>query len=117
LLGGAERVVTSALTSAECTRALARVRALGRISAAEELAALRLLDAAEAAWDLHDLSEPVLAGPKRKFPSEPVRTLDAMHLATGMQVSAVVGQIRILTLDERMRGNAVQLGFETVPDR
>ena len=56
-LRSATRVVSSSLTGVECSRALARALALGRISAADELAALRLLDVAESSWDVHDLSD------------------------------------------------------------
>lgn len=112
----ASRVVTSALTAVECSRALSRARALDRISAAEELAALRLLDMAGSAWDVHDLSDPVLARAGAAFPVEPVRTLDAIHLATAAQVAGVVGPIHVLSLDERVRANAERLGMAVVPN-
>ena len=115
LLRGADRVVTSALTGVECSRALARARALARVTAAEELAALRLLDVAQSAWDIHDLSDAVLSRARGGFPHEPVRTLDAIHLATAVRVTAVIGSIRLLSLDERVRENAARLGMEAVP--
>jgi uncharacterized protein with PIN domain len=111
----AERVVTSALTAVECSRALSRARALERISAAEELAALRLLDMAESAWDVHDISDAVLVRARGAFPVEPVRTLDAIHLATAAQVAGVVGPIQVLSLGERVRANAVRLGMQVAP--
>ena len=55
----ADRVVTSALTAVECSRGVARARAAGRITATDELAALRLLNVAELSWDVHDLSDDV----------------------------------------------------------
>ena len=116
LLAGSEGVVTSALTGVECSRAVARARALGRISAAEELAALRLLDVAETTWDVHDVSETVLSRTRQAFPEEPVRTLDAIHLATAEQVSGVIGPIRMLSLDDRVRRNAELLGIEVLPE-
>ena len=75
LLAGAERVVSSTLTSIECARALARGRHLGRLSPTEELAALALLDKAVQSWATLEMSGPVLDLARAAFPHEPVRTL------------------------------------------
>jgi len=115
ILAGADRVVSSTLTAVECTRGLARARESGRLSARDELATLRLLDVAESSWDVHDLSDRVLARARGRFPVEPVRTLDALHLATAAQFQEALRQVTILTLDERLRENAVRLGFEVRP--
>ena len=79
-LKAADGVVTSTLTALERARGLARARALGRITNAAELAALRLLDEAEASWDVHEMSKRVIARARGSFPAEPVRTLNALHL-------------------------------------
>ncbi len=113
-LTGAERVVTSALTATECGRALARGRREGRLSGAEHLAALRLLDVAERNWDVHALSDRVLARTRREFPVEPVRTLDGLHLATALLVREALGQLAILTFDDRIRANAEALGLDPI---
>ncbi len=115
ILEQAERVVTSSLTRVECCRALARARTLGRISATEELAALDLLELAETRWDVHDLSDRVLARASAPFPSEPVRTLDAIHLATAALVLEGFGRVSVLTLDERIRGNTSGMGLGVAP--
>lgn len=46
------------------------------------MAALGLLDVAARNWDVHELTERVLARARLPFPVEPIRTLDALHLAT-----------------------------------
>src|SRR5437868_3461572 len=84
LLASADRVVSSSLTAVECARGLARRRALGRISHADELAALRLFDVAQASWNVHDVTDSIMVAARATFPVEPVRTLDALHLATAL---------------------------------
>jgi uncharacterized protein with PIN domain len=115
-LSAADRVVSSSLTAVECARSLARARASGRLAPRDELAALRLLDVAESDWDVHDLSDEVLARARRRLPVEPVRTLDAFHLATAMIFSDALGPITLLSLDDRIRANATALGLEVAPE-
>lgn len=114
-LKSAERVFTSALTTVECARGIARARASGRITTVEELAALRLLDEAEPQWHTHDLSEEVLVRARGRFPVEPVRTLDAFHLATVQLLQEALGAITVLSLDDRVRENARALGIDVTP--
>ena len=114
-LRGADRVVTSSLTAVECARALARGRALGKLGTADELAALRLLDVAEKSWDVHDLSDSVLSRARSLFPAEPVRTLDALHLATALIFREALGDLAILSFDDRIRLNATALGVPVTP--
>lgn len=117
ILAGAERVVASSLTGLECARGLARGRASRRLSPGDELAALRLLDIAESNWDVHDLSEQVVARARARFPSEPVRTLDALHLATAALFHEALGPVTLLSFDDRIRANASGLGLELAPSR
>jgi predicted nucleic acid-binding protein len=115
-MDGAERVVTSALTGVECARALTRARMQSRISAVEELAALQLLDRAEAMWDVHALTDDVLQRARAPLPADPVRTLDALHVATAMVLRESVGPIGVLSLDARVRTSATALGFVVLPE-
>lgn len=115
-LVNARAVVTSSLTALECARGLARARALGRIHASAEMAALRTLDTAVAAWSVHDLTDRVLAGARCPFPVEPVRTLDALHLATATLFHEALGSLTVLSLDDRVRGNAAALGLAVRPE-
>ncbi len=110
-----ERVVTSALTAVECARALVRARALRRITATEEIVARHLLAEAESSWDVHDLSEEILARAREGFPTEPVRSLDALHLATIDRFREVLGTLSVISLDERVRANSRAAGLEVLP--
>ena len=85
------------------------------ITNAGELAALRLLDEAEASWDVHDLSERVIARARGSFKSEPVRTLDALHLATALILKEALGELCMLSFDQRIRDNALAMGVAVRP--
>lgn len=114
-LAGADAVVTSSLTILECTRSLLRARVAARISAADERAATGVLDAAVHAWHILDISDEVLERAGRPFPHEPVRSLDAVHLASALMLQDAVGSVQLLSLDDRIRRNASALGMTTVP--
>ena len=49
-----------------------------------------------------------------QFPIEPVRILDAIHLATATMLLAAYPDLKILTLDQRIAANAEALGFEII---
>jgi hypothetical protein len=108
-------VTTSAITAIECSRALARARHDGRITPVEERAALHLLDEAFISWHVLDLSENVIARARAPFPSEPVRSLDAIQIASAWSVFAAAGAVSTLSFDERVRANARAMGMKVVP--
>lgn len=115
-LGGADYVVTSALTAIECARGLARARHAERISAAGERTALRALNDAAVSWHVMDIGDAVSARARAGFPLEPVRTLDAVHLATALAFDGAVGTVTVLSLDDRVRDNARALGMAVGPE-
>lgn len=114
-LRNADRVVTSSLTALECARGIHRAMIDGRITAVQQLAALRLLDDAESAWHVHATNDRVVARARAQYPAEPVRTLDALHLATALVIQESVGPLTLLTFDDRVRVNANALGFGLLP--
>ena len=52
---------------------------------------------------------------RRPFPCEPVRTLDAIHLACALSARAMIPGLRILSFDQRIRTCAKALGFNPLP--
>lgn len=114
-LAHSERVVSSTLTQVECARTLARGVASGRVGRGDELAALRLLDEAVATWAVLEMSGRVLNRARGLFPIEPVRTLDALHLATAMVFREAMAELVVVSLDDRMRANAAALGLPVIP--
>ena len=103
--------VTSALTLAEAGRAIVRARATGRLTAAEEQAAVRALRTFERRCFVLDVDRAVLARVRRPFPIEPIRTLDAVHLATTELLGEPPPLVTIVTRDARVRDNAQALGY------
>ena len=49
------------------------------------------------------------------FPVEPVRTLDALHLATVLSYVQEVAPLDVLSTDDRIRQNAAALGLQLIP--
>lgn len=66
-------------------------------------------------WVRLRIDDDVVGRTRRPFPIEPVRTLDALHLATALSARSAVPGLALLTLDQRVRENAERLGFETRP--
>ena len=103
--------VTSALTLAEANRAVLRRRLSGQLSVNDERDAIAALQTFEQRSIVIVVSEQVLARAGRPFPAEPVRTLDAIHLATLEQVGGPPQLVTIVTRDARIRENAIALGY------
>jgi predicted nucleic acid-binding protein len=105
------RRVTSALTIAETARAILRARGAAQLSAGEERAAVRALRRFERRCYLVAVTDAVLARVRRPFPVEPLRTLDALHLATTEMLGEPPPLVTVVTRDVRVRENAQALGY------
>ena len=105
------RQVTSALTIAEAARAILRARVGARLTADEERAAVRALQRFERRSFMVAVTDSVLARVRRPFPVEPIRTLDAVHLATAELLGEPPPLVTIVTRDARVRDNAEALGY------
>jgi predicted nucleic acid-binding protein len=103
--------VTSALTIAETARAILRARVAGRLSTVQERAAVRALRVFERRTDIVSVTNDILARVGRPFPVEPIRTLDAIHLATADILSESPQIVTIVTRDDRVRDNARALAY------
>jgi predicted nucleic acid-binding protein len=114
-LRDASLVVTSTLTSAECSRAILRGAALGAISRAQAQALVRILGEWEAGCDRLEIGDRVLARASAPFPCEPLRTLDAIHVASAALAQAELGDVTVLSYDDRVHANAVALGMPLLP--
>ena len=103
--------ITSALTLAEANRALIRARVAGRIDARAERDAIRGLQTFARRCDIVAVSEEVLTRAGRLFPVEPLRTLDAIHIATAEMLGDPPPLIIFVTRDKRVADNASALGY------
>jgi predicted nucleic acid-binding protein len=115
ILVHSETVVTSDLTLIECERTI--IRASGRAEMSVRSAARRraVLNSAAAHWVLLRMDQAVVEGSRRAFPREPIRSLDAIHLATAIIARSVVPEIVLLSLDDRIRMNGRELGLPVLP--
>ena len=105
------RKVTSALTIAESARAIIRARATARLTVDEERAAVGALRRFELRCYVVGVTGAVLARVRKPFPSEPIRTLDAVHLATMELIDEPAPLVVVVTRDTRVRENAAALGY------
>ena len=67
-------------------------------------------------WTTLRMDDEMLERARRPFPLEPVRTLDAIHLATCLLAQSLVTDVRLLSLDNRIRGSARSLGISLLPE-
>ncbi|TMI74504.1 MAG: hypothetical protein E6H05_08125 [Bacillati bacterium ANGP1] len=57
----------------------------------------------------------VVARARSPFPGEPIRTLDALHLASAVVARAAVADLAFLSLDEKVRASGRALGLRVMP--
>jgi predicted nucleic acid-binding protein len=105
------RQITSALTLAETARAIVRARVSERLTPDAERAVVRALRRFERRCYVVAVTDEVLARVRRPFPVEPVRTLDAVHIATFESLGEPPQLMAIVTRDDRVRENAKALGY------
>jgi len=115
VLRRAELVMASDLALLECDRVLIRAVTLREIDEATAADRRAHLNAAVAHWHLWRVSPDIVERARRPFPAEPVRTLDAIHLASALAVRSAVPRIELLSLDNRIRRAGEQLGFRLQP--
>jgi predicted nucleic acid-binding protein len=106
----AGRRITSAITVAETSRALLRAHLLQRITAQQQRAALLTVQRFVRRCHIMNVTEAILAHAGRRFPVEPVRTLDAIHLATAAALGEPPALVIVVSRDHRVRDNASALG-------
>ena len=112
VINEAKSVLTSALTEVEVRRSLARARTAGTISEAAAVHLEGVFESACRAWVLMEADPDVRARAAALFPVEPIRTPDAIHLATALEFLKAVEDIRVLSLDKRVLDNIGPLGLQ-----
>ena len=115
VLTGATLVLASDLTLIECDRVLIRAVALGEIAEADAADRRAQLNAAAAHWHVLRVSTEIVERARRPFPGEPVRTLDAIHLASALAARSAIAGVHLLSLDDRIRETARRLGLQLQP--
>jgi predicted nucleic acid-binding protein len=115
ILDKAEWIVASDLTLAECGRGLIRAHVTGLLSELEMARKRNVLEGSAVHWTLMRIDRDILERARRRFPEEPIRTLDALHLASALEARSVIPDLVLLSLDQRVRDNGTALGFDILP--
>jgi hypothetical protein len=109
-------VLASDLTLIECDRVLHRAAALGELTEAEAADRHAHLTTAAAHWHVLRIGSEVVDRVRQPFPGSPIRTLDAIHIASALVARAAVAGVAFLSLDDRVRGVAKKVGLKLVPE-
>jgi len=103
--------VCSALTLLEANRALVRAERERRRWGGRLRLLRRQLGVASADWNVLEITPDIRIRAAEAFPVEPVRTLDAIHLATALLLARAFPGLSVLTFDGRIASNLEPLGL------
>jgi predicted nucleic acid-binding protein len=115
LLAAETLIIASDLTLIECDRVLHRAVALGELAEADAADRRAHLATVSAHWTLLRISAEVVERARQPFPGAPLRTLDAIHLASLLFVRSAIAGLSLLSLDARVRRAAELSGIEVLP--
>jgi len=107
-------ILTSQVTLIEAQRAISRALAAGALKASAAKQLEGVLESHALGWNILGIIEPIQRRAGQQFPSEPVRTLDAIHLATALEFLTVYPELVVLSHDERVQSNLEPLGLRAV---
>jgi predicted nucleic acid-binding protein len=116
VLATADVVVASDLTFIESDRVLRRAAVLGELTEAEAADRRGHLMRAASHWHVFRIGPEIVERARQPFPGEPIRTLDAIHLASALVARGALPGLELLTLDDRVRRAASSLGLRIRPD-
>ena len=116
ILASADAIVASDLTLIESDRVLMRAAALREMTEAEAADRRAHLMRAASHWHVLRIGPEIVERARQPFPGEPIRTLDAIHLASALVARGALSGLELLTLDERVRRAARPLGLRVLPD-
>ncbi|GAC1674936.1 MAG: hypothetical protein NVS9B2_24730 [Steroidobacteraceae bacterium] len=114
-LAAAEIIVASDLTLIECDRVLVRAAALGELTEAEAADRRSYLAAASTHWQILRIAPEIVDRARQPFLGEPIRTLDAIHLASALIARTAIAGLVLLSLDDRVRRAGSKLGLDVMP--
>ena len=115
LLRRADSVMASDLTLVECDRVIIRARVLDEISEKQAQHCRSRLVEVSNHWYILKLGAQIVERARLPFHHEPIRTLDALHIASALTGRTAIPDLALLTLDERIRTAAKELGFKILP--
>jgi predicted nucleic acid-binding protein len=109
------RILASAIASTAAISPLSRRRALEELTAKHFAENFRRIKDDRAYWELVEVSALVLKEAEEVILKTGLRTLDDIHLASGLTFQTASGiQIPFITGDSKQQEAAARLGFDTV---
>lgn len=109
------RVLSSALLPIETLAALRRRRSTGDLSERDFAGILADVQRDRQRWELVELTQQVLARAEELLHAESLRTLDALHIASALELERAPGEkLPFLTSDVRQRTAAQRAGLQVV---
>lgn len=89
---------------------------MGEITEADAAGRRARLTTAASHWNVLRLDPEIVDRARQPFPEEPIRTLDALHLASALTARSAVAGLELLSLDDRIRATGKRLGFRLQPE-
>jgi uncharacterized protein len=109
------RLLSSVITSVEAVSALSRRHRVGELARNHFDAIIVRMHADLLYWDMVELGAGVLEGAERLILQTPVRTLDALHIASALVLQMESGaSLPFVTADARQREAADYAGLKVV---
>jgi predicted nucleic acid-binding protein len=104
-------IVTSELLRIETVRAVKRLYNEELITSEQMKSLLDIFDRHMKSWFIMSIDETIVTGSLKDFPAEPVRSLNAIHLATALEYKNLYPELKMLTKDKRILQNTEALGL------
>lgn len=109
------RVLSSVLLPIETLAALRRRRSTGDLSERDFTGILADVQRDRQRWELVELTQQVLVRAEDLLHAESLRTLDALHIASALELERALGEkLPFLTSDVRQRTAAQRAGLQVV---
>jgi PIN domain len=102
-LRSSARIVCSRLTLVELRRVVRRAVATAEVEETQAGALLAAVARASARWTVLELTREVTDRVEGCFPREPLRTLNALHLASALVLRHSLPDLRLLSVHDRVR--------------
>jgi predicted nucleic acid-binding protein len=74
------------------------------------------LTAAASHWQILRVAPEIMERVRQPFPGEPIRTLDAIHLASALTARTAIVGLTLLSLDDRVRKAGKKVGLDVIPE-
>lgn len=110
-INGADLIVTSELLKIEGMRVMSRNLREKLLTKHQYDKLLDYFHHHLKSWFVMSIDEAVVERASEPLPVEPVRSLDAIHLATAMEYKKLYSQLEVTTKDKRISDNLGPLGL------